>query len=81
MSVIYDGHAFVEIVCGTKLKRLLLVSRRSSGWGFMLYESGIYNLGTGVARSFADLGRATFKALNIPEKFEWIDMPLEIRDQ
>ena len=44
-------------------------------------ESGVYNLGTGVARSFADLGRATFKALNIPEKFEWIDMPLEIRDQ
>ncbi len=44
-------------------------------------ESGIYNLGTGVARSFADLGRATFKALSIPENFEWIEMPPEIRDQ
>ena len=44
-------------------------------------QSGIYNLGTGNARSFGDLGRATFKALGIKENIEWVDMPEEIRSQ
>jgi ADP-L-glycero-D-manno-heptose 6-epimerase len=44
-------------------------------------QSGIYNLGTGKARSFGDLGRATFKALGIKENIEWVDMPEEIRSQ
>lgn len=44
-------------------------------------KSGIYNLGTGKARSFADLGRACFKAMNVPERFEWIEMPESIRNQ
>ncbi len=37
--------------------------------------SGIYNLGTGVAKSFNDLARAIFKALGQPEQIEYIDMP------
>lgn len=44
-------------------------------------QSGIYNLGTGQARSFGDLGRATFKALQVKENIEWIDMPFEMRGQ
>jgi ADP-L-glycero-D-manno-heptose 6-epimerase len=44
--------------------------------------SGIFNLGSGRARSFSDLGRAVFKAMQIKkEKFEWIDMPLQLRGQ
>jgi len=44
--------------------------------------SGIFNLGSGRARSFSDLGRAVFKALQIKkEKFEWIEMPLQLRNQ
>lgn len=43
--------------------------------------SGIYNMGTGKARSFLDLVRATFKALDIPEKIEFIDMPMHLRNQ
>lgn len=44
--------------------------------------SGIYNLGSGKARSFADLGRAVFAALgNGPANFEWIDMPESLRGQ
>jgi ADP-L-glycero-D-manno-heptose 6-epimerase len=42
---------------------------------------GIFNLGTGRARSFLDLARATFHALGIPPKIEFIDTPLEIRDR
>ncbi len=44
-------------------------------------DSGIYNLGTGVARSFYDLAKATFNAANIPEKIEFIDTPIDIRDK
>jgi ADP-L-glycero-D-manno-heptose 6-epimerase len=52
-------------------------------WLGMLYQkdSGIYNMGTGKARSFLDLARAVFKALNIPENIEFIDTPEDIRDK
>lgn len=43
--------------------------------------SGIYNLGTGKARSFIDLASATFKAAGIGENIEFIDTPVDIRDK
>lgn len=43
--------------------------------------SGVYNLGTGKARSFLDLMKATFKAMGKAENIEFIDMPLEYRNQ
>lgn len=43
--------------------------------------SGLYNLGSGTARSFADLARATFAALELPEKITYIDMPESIREK
>ena len=42
-------------------------------------ESGIYNLGTGNARSYNDLARAVFKSLGIKENISYIDTPIEIR--
>ncbi|TNE96411.1 MAG: ADP-glyceromanno-heptose 6-epimerase [Deltaproteobacteria bacterium] len=44
-------------------------------------ENGIYNLGTGQARSFKDLAIATFKAMGKEEKIEYFDMPEAIRGQ
>ncbi len=44
-------------------------------------EAGLVNVGTGKARSFADLARALFAALKMPEKIEFVDTPLEIRDK
>jgi len=44
-------------------------------------NSGIYNLGTGKARSFLDLVRNTFKAMNLPEDISFIDTPEDIRDK
>lgn len=44
-------------------------------------ESGIYNLGTGVARSFLDLAKATFKAMEMQENIEFVDTPVDIRDK
>jgi len=43
--------------------------------------SGIFNVGTGEARSFRDLVQAMFKALGSPAKIEYIDMPEAIRDK
>jgi ADP-L-glycero-D-manno-heptose 6-epimerase len=43
--------------------------------------SAIYNLGTGKARSFADLVKATFSALDRPANIRFIDMPEDIRDK
>lgn len=43
--------------------------------------SGIYNLGTGIARSFNDLARTCFTAMNLPPQIEYIDTPADIRDK
>lgn len=43
--------------------------------------SGIYNLGTGKARTFADLAKSTFKAMGVAEQIEFIDTPFDIRDK
>lgn len=44
-------------------------------------NSGIYNLGSGKARTFLDLTRSVFSALGLPEKIEFIDTPADIRDK
>ena len=44
-------------------------------------ENSIYNLGTGKARSFIDLAKSIFSAMNIKENIEFIDMPKDIRDK
>jgi ADP-L-glycero-D-manno-heptose 6-epimerase len=44
-------------------------------------NSGIYNLGSGKARTFLDLTKAVFKALNKKEVIDFIDTPMDIRDK
>lgn len=41
--------------------------------------SGIYNVGTGEARSFADLARAAFAALDQEPHITYVDMPEDIK--
>lgn len=43
-------------------------------------QSGIYNLGTGKARTFNALVRQTFKSMQKTEQIEYIDIPADIRD-
>jgi len=43
--------------------------------------NGLFNVGTGKARSFADLARALFKAMDRPENIEYVPTPEEIRDK
>ena len=44
-------------------------------------KNGIYNLGSGKARPFLDLAKATFKALGKEPNIEFIDTPIDIRDK
>ena len=44
-------------------------------------HSGIYNLGTGKARPFNDLGKATFLAMDLEPNITYIDTPADIRDK
>ena len=44
-------------------------------------NSGIYNLGSGQARSFNDLAHATFKAMGKAPEIEFVDTPADIRDK
>ncbi|MBE2247779.1 MAG: ADP-glyceromanno-heptose 6-epimerase [Candidatus Competibacteraceae bacterium] len=41
--------------------------------------NGIYNTGTGVARTFLDLAHAVFSAMQINPVIDFIDMPADIR--
>ena len=44
-------------------------------------SSGLYNSGTGIARSFHDLVSLTFQALDLKPNISFIDTPLDIRDK
>ena len=63
---------YVTDVCKAMVK-LLEVTDQS--------KSGIYNMGCGQARSFYDLTAATFQGMNKEVNVEFIDMPMEIRNQ
>ena len=43
--------------------------------------SGIYNLGSGKARTFLDLAKNTFKSMGKEENISFIDTPIDIRDK
>ncbi|MFM1792936.1 MAG: hypothetical protein RLZZ252_1290 [Bacteroidota bacterium] len=41
---------------------------------------GLYNLGTGQARTFLDLGNSVFNALNLEPSIQFVEMPEDIRE-
>ncbi|MDX1905935.1 MAG: ADP-glyceromanno-heptose 6-epimerase [Bacteroidia bacterium] len=43
------------------------------------FPSGIYNLGTGQARTFYDLALSVFEGMEVPPVIEYIDIPADIR--
>ena len=46
-----------------------------------LPENGLYNMGSGEARTFLDLVKATFKAMNTAPSISFIPTPEDIRDK
>lgn len=43
--------------------------------------NGLFNIGSGTARSFADLAAAVFRALGREPEIEYVDTPMAIRDK
>jgi ADP-L-glycero-D-manno-heptose 6-epimerase len=43
--------------------------------------NGLFNIGSGKARSFEDLARAVFAALGREPRIDYVDTPIEIRDR
>lgn len=76
---------------GEQLRDFVYVKDVVKVIGWMLHEmfeqhwskekNGLYNLGTGQARSFYDLVANTFTAQGLQPNIEFIDMPLDIRDK
>jgi ADP-L-glycero-D-manno-heptose 6-epimerase len=76
---------------GEQLRDFVYVKDVVKVIGWMLHEmfaqhwskekNGLYNLGTGQARSFYDLAANTFIAQGLQPNIEFIDMPLDIRDK
>jgi ADP-L-glycero-D-manno-heptose 6-epimerase len=69
---------------GGQLRDFIYVKDVTAVIYFLLTHSspcGIYNLGTGVARSFLDLAHGVFAALGKSPSIEFIDTPADIRDK
>src|SRR6185437_16307730 len=66
-------------------KRDFVYVRDSVAEMLFLYDhpevSGLFNAGSGRARSFLDLARAVYRALGAEPRIEYVDTPLEIRDK
>jgi ADP-L-glycero-D-manno-heptose 6-epimerase len=73
-----------EFEDGRQLRDFVYVKDVTDVLYFMMINrppSGLYNLGTGKARSFLDLAISTFAALNKEPEIEFIDTPKDIRDK
>lgn len=44
-------------------------------------DSGIYNAGTGEARTFLDLALNTFRSMHVTPDIQFVDTPMDIRDK
>jgi ADP-L-glycero-D-manno-heptose 6-epimerase len=42
---------------------------------------GLFNCGTGIARTWKDLANAVFAAMKLPPQIEFIEMPETLRDK
>ncbi len=69
---------------GEQLRDFVYVKDVTSVCFFLLHHrkySGLYNLGSGKARTFLDLVKQTFSAMNHMEDITFIDTPADIRDK
>lgn len=82
MKLFKSHHA--EYMDGEQMRDFIYVKDVVEACIFLMHHrknSGIYNLGSGKARTFLDLTRAVFKTLNIEENINFIDTPKDIRDK
>jgi ADP-L-glycero-D-manno-heptose 6-epimerase len=74
-SGVADGEQkrdFVYVKDVVRLMEFLLRNHKKT-------KSGVYNVGTGKARTFLDLGKAVFAAMNKNPEFDMIEMPEDVK--
>ncbi len=71
---IADGHQSRDFVFVKDVVDVMLFLQESRP------ASGLYNLGTGQARTFLDLATLTFKAMGLEPEITFVDTPEDIRD-
>ena len=70
-----DGHQSRDFIYVKDILNMILYFMNNQH-----VDSGIYNFGTGKARTFLDLAKSTFTAMQIQENISYIDTPVDIRD-
>jgi len=70
-----DGHQSRDFIYVKDILNMILYFMNNQN-----VDSDIYNFGTGKARTFLDLAKSTFTAMNVPENISYIDTPVDIRD-
>lgn len=70
---------FVYVKDLLKVMYWMMVKMTNKQWN--VNDSGLYNLGTGKARTFYDLVSSVFRALDMHPDINFIDMPEDIRDK
>jgi len=76
-----DGQQLRDFIYVKDLLKVIdwmALSMLNSDWD--LANNGLYNLGTGKARSFYDLAAASFKGLDLKPNIEFIEMPEDLRE-
>ena len=68
-----DGQQMRDFVWVGDVVDVMLWLRQSPG------VSGLFNVGTGRARSYQHLAQAVCRACNVPEQVEFVDMPAHLR--
>lgn len=77
-----DGEQLRDFVHVKDVVKVIEWMRESMVHGqWSIEKNGLYNLGTGKARSFTDLVKATFAGLDREPVIHFIDMPEDIRDK
>ncbi|HEY2721246.1 MAG TPA: ADP-glyceromanno-heptose 6-epimerase [Chitinophagaceae bacterium] len=83
-----DGEQLRDFIYADDVVKIMywIMNKRSSDVGRQtsedyLLNSGIYNVGTGKARSFNDLAQAIFASMELEPRIEYIDTPADIRDK
>lgn len=77
-----DGEQLRDFVYVKDLIKVIYWMMRIMNSGeWAVDNNGLYNLGTGKARSFDDLVKSTFNALDKEPQIVYIDMPEDIRDK
>ncbi|MBX9767383.1 MAG: ADP-glyceromanno-heptose 6-epimerase [Bdellovibrionales bacterium] len=65
-------------------KRDFVYIKDVTSWMYQILQkfpkNGVYNMGSGTAKTWMDLAEGVFSAMKKPVKIDWIDIPLHLRD-